>query len=82
VLDPTPEKRKAMLPYLHRAIAFLAPEMEAIQSALKATSFSETAPKFIELKKKVPEPLQKIWTSIELSAYLNANEQKEFRVEY
>ncbi len=82
VLDPTSENRKTVLPYLHRAVAFLEPEMESIQNALRSTSFSESSPKFTELKQKVPEYLQKLWTNIRMSAYLNANEQKEFLVEY
>ena len=82
VLDPSADSRREALPYLHRALSFLAPEMDEIQNALKATSFSDTAPKFQELKGRVPEALLKIWNNIELTAYLNANEQKEFRVDY
>ena len=81
VLDPSSDGRRAYLPYLHRALSFLEPEMDAIQNALRSTSFSETAPKFQELKKKVPEQLTGLWTNVALSAYLNANGQKEFLVE-
>jgi hypothetical protein len=80
-LDPSPDGRRTYLPYLHRALSFLEPEMDAIQAALKSTSFSESAPKFQELKKKVPEQLTGLWTNVAVTAYLNANGQKEFLVE-
>ena len=82
VPDPGAEARRALLPYLHRAVSFLAPEMEAIQNSLKNVSFVETIPKFLELKEKVPESVAKVWSDIRLTAYLNANEQKEFRLEF
>jgi hypothetical protein len=82
VLDPLSESRRALLPYLHRALAFLVPEMEAIQQSLKAVAFNETLPKFQELKAKVPEQLLKPWAGVEIRAYLNTNDQKEFAVEF
>lgn len=82
VLEPEAEKRKALLPYLHRALAFLTPRMETIQNALKTASFAESSPVFQELRSKVPQSLKERWAEVELRAYLNANDQKEFIVEH
>jgi hypothetical protein len=56
--------------------------MESIQGALKAARLSESAPKFQELKQKVPEQLSRLWTNVAVTAYLNADGQKEFLVEH
>lgn len=82
VLDPSSASRRALLPYLHKAIQFLEPALEDIQVALKSTSFAETIPIYLEMKKKVPPALTQLWNNIELTAYLNANERKEYRVAY
>lgn len=82
VPDPVSERRRALLPYLHAAIAFLAPLMERIQAELKGNDFSETIPIFVELRAKVEESLRKPWTEVRVTPYLNADEQKEFRVEF
>ncbi len=82
VLDPTPEDRRRLLPYLHRAFDFLAPQMEFIQKGLRNQTFSENLPIFMDIKGKVPEVLSRPWTSLAMTPYLNANEMKEFRLDY
>ncbi len=82
VPNPLGEERTRLLPYLHAAIAFLAPEMERIQAALKEADFSESLPVFTELKARADESLGKPWTDLRVTPYLNADEQKEFRLEF
>lgn len=82
VLDPTPEKRRTLLPLLHAALSTLEPEMERIQGSLKTETFSEQLPVFKELKAKVPQALEKPWTGVAITPYLNDNDQKEFLVEF
>ena len=79
--DPRPENRRTLLPYLHGAIKVLTPRMEDIQQSLKGATFSESLPLFQELRPLVQESLFKPWTNLTVVPYLNANEQKEFRVE-
>jgi hypothetical protein len=79
--DPRPENRRTLLPYLHGAIKVLTPRMEDIQQSLKGATFSESLPLFQELRPLVQESLFKPWTNLAVVPYLNANEQKEFRVE-
>jgi hypothetical protein len=82
VPNPVSEVRKRLLPYLHAAIGFLAPEMERIQAELKGADFSESLPIFTELRAKANESLREPWTDVRVTPYLNADEQKEFRVEF
>ncbi len=82
VPNPVNEERKRLLPYLHAALGFLAPEMEKIQAALKEADFSESLPIFAELKARAEESLSKPWTDLRVTPYLNAEEQKEFRLEF
>ena len=82
VPNPLCEERKRLLPYLHAAIGFLAPEMERIQAALRGADFSENLPIFTELKAKADESLRKPWTEVQVTPYLNADDQKEFRLEF
>jgi len=79
---PISEERRRLLPYLHAAIGFLSPEMERIQAELRGKDFSENIQIFTELRSKVDESLLKPWTEVRVTPYLNADEQKEFRVEF
>ncbi|HCM25684.1 MAG TPA: hypothetical protein DIC34_03920 [Treponema sp.] len=81
VLDPKADSRRKLLPYLHKAVEILLPEIDHIQNSLKNTSFSETMPLFRDLKAKIPDSLIKPWENLELKAYLNEREQKEYIVE-
>lgn len=76
-----PECRKRLLPLLHRAIGFLVPEMDRIQSALKTQDFSETMAEYIELRKRVPAAWQEILAGAESKAYLNERDMKEYSLE-
>ena len=70
-----------MLPLLHRAISFLAPEMERIQNSLKASSFSETMPEFIELRDRVPASWKETLKGTSMRSYLNDRDMKEYALE-
>lgn len=80
VLNPGAEARRSALPSLHRVLTFLLPELETIQGALRSASFDEKMPLFADLKSRVPENLAELWTDLQVTPYLNANGQKEFRV--
>jgi hypothetical protein len=80
-VPPALERRKRMLPLLHRAVTFLAPEMERIQNSLKEASFSETMPEFIELRDKVPASWKEILKGISMRSYLNEQDSKEYSLE-
>lgn len=81
VVSLSPEGRKKTVPYLHRALEFLAPHMEEIQAHMKNSSFSEELPYFRELKAKVPPAWYDVWANLKVEAYLNAAEQREFVIE-
>ncbi len=80
ILDPTSENRKRLLPYLHSLILVLQPDVEQIQQTLRDTSFSEDLPLFKELKQQIDGSLVKPWMNIQVIPYLNAYNQKEFRI--
>lgn len=80
-VPPGPERRKRILPLLHRAISFLTPEMEKIQNSLKDESFSETMPDFIELRNKVPASWREILKGVTMRSYLNERDMKEYALE-
>jgi len=82
ILGPTPERRRQILPYLQGALQFLEPHLERIQQSLKTVPFSEGLPLFKELREKVNSNYKKLWTNLAVTAYLNRQEQKEFRIEF
>ncbi len=73
--------RRRVLPLLHRAIGFLAPEMDHIQNALKGGEFSETMPLFVELKAKVPQAWKEVFHGFATRPYLNERDLKEYALE-
>lgn len=81
VIDLSPEGRTITMPCLHRAIGFLEPAMEAIQSEMRHGGFSEDMSIFRALKARVPESWYAPWQNIRVESYLNESEMKEFRVE-
>jgi hypothetical protein len=80
-LELSPEGRQAAIPRLQRALAFLLPVMDRIQSALGRAEFSEDLEIYRELKKKVPEPWYEPWRIVRVEAYLNERDRKEFRID-
>jgi hypothetical protein len=82
VVDPAPEGRKKLLPYLHGALEFLRPFMPQIESSLKNHRFAESNKTFRKLKASVPLPWVEIWSKIGLEMYLNERDMKEYRLEY
>ncbi len=81
IINPGPEGRKATIPFLDRALEFLVPVMDRIQSMMKNASFSEDLGYFKELKARVPAAWYEAWKGIRVEAYLNEAERREFRVE-
>ena len=81
VIDFSASERKTKLPYLHRVVHFLEPQISKIQSALKNNEFSEEIDIFKQLKEKIPPSWYKPWESIKIKVYLNSQDQKEFHVE-
>jgi hypothetical protein len=79
-VPPALERRKRMLPLLHRAISFLSPEMERIQNSLK-NGFSETMPAFVELRERVPVSWKEILKGISMRSYLNDRDLKEYALD-
>ncbi|MEI6876721.1 MAG: hypothetical protein WCL50_16515, partial [Spirochaetota bacterium] len=77
VPSPGPEARKRVLPLLHRAISFLKPEMEKIQTALKSGEFSDQIPEFHELRLRVPSSWREGRGGYGTKAYRNQRDMKE-----
>jgi hypothetical protein len=80
-LDLSPEGRRVAIPRLQRALAFLLPVMDRIQSALGRSEFSEDLEIFQELKKKVPESWCEPWRGVRVEAYLNERDRMEYRID-
>ncbi len=81
LVDMAPEARRTLVPYLHHALDFIAPHMDELSAVLRDEQFNEEAPLFKRLKEEVSKELYKPWKNIEVSAYLNKNEQREFKVD-
>jgi hypothetical protein len=83
VVPPGSDHRKRILPLLHRAISFLAPQMQRIQDSLSRAGgdFSETMPEFIELYDRVPASWKEILKGVSMRSYLNARDMKEYALE-
>lgn len=75
------EFRRNSLPVLHRAIAFLSPEMNKIEGSLKSGEFSDKMPLFAEMRSRVPGPWIDIFRGFGTKAYLNDSDMKEFALE-
>jgi len=75
------EGRREKLPYMHRAIRFLTPVMGQIETSMREGTFSESNPTFQELRQRIPAEWTDVWKGIEIEAYLNAEEMKEYRVD-
>jgi hypothetical protein len=48
---------------------------------MKGSEFSEANPTFRRLREMVPETWTRLWENIGVEAYLNEQDQKEFRVD-
>ncbi|OHD67225.1 MAG: hypothetical protein A2177_16465 [Spirochaetes bacterium RBG_13_68_11] len=80
-LELSPEGRMAAIPRLQRALAFLLPVMDQIESALGRAEFSQDLEIYRELKKKVPEKWYEPWRGVRVEAYLNERDRKEYRID-
>ena len=74
----TSDGRRKLIPLLHHAVKYLAPEISHIQEILRNQKFSDTMPEFIELRDKIPESWKAPTANFYVSAYLNDREQKEY----
>ncbi|MGA2478801.1 MAG: hypothetical protein ABSG63_08650 [Spirochaetia bacterium] len=81
VVDLSPHSRAALIPALHRCLAFLLPVMERIQAEMKHGSFSEELEFFRELKGQVPGAWYAPWEKIRIRSYLNDQDMKEYEIE-
>jgi hypothetical protein len=82
VAEPDAETRKRLLPFLHRAVEFLVPEMETIQNALKGRTFAEDIGEFREIKARVPALWDDFMKNLAIAPYLNENGLKEYDIEF
>ena len=55
--------------------------MPEIEASLKGTAFSEDNPTFRRLRERIPEDWTRVWKDISVQAYLNEQDQKEFRID-
>jgi hypothetical protein len=81
-LPPEAERRKRILPLLHRAIALFSPEMDRIQDTLRDPSgFDETMPLFQEIRNRVPMSWKEPLSGVSMRSYLNEQDMKEYALE-
>jgi len=80
-IDLSSAERRLRLPYLHRALDFIGPELNRIERELRNASFSEDLPLFQELKRSLPPAWESFHRGLRLKAYLNAAGMREFAVE-
>ena len=75
------EDRRRKLPLLHRAIQFLSPAMAQIEASMRDGTFSESNATFQELRGRLPPEWLEVWQGLEIQAYLNEQDMKEYRIE-
>ncbi|MFP4409523.1 MAG: hypothetical protein ACLFPW_13460, partial [Spirochaetaceae bacterium] len=80
VVDVDPHLRERRIPELHRIRQYLAPHMEEIQESLREESFSTDLQTFRTLKEGLPDTLRDLWNDVQVKAYLNEEEMKEYEV--
>jgi hypothetical protein len=66
---------------LREAERYLAPHLLEIQNALKEQEFSETLPAYRRIKPAFPVFDHDLWSRVRVTAYLNQNDMKEYRLE-
>jgi hypothetical protein len=67
---------------LDRFSRLVGPDLMSILEELQMTPFSETMTLFGELKNKMPADIGAEWDRLEVRAYLNERDQKEYTVEF
>jgi hypothetical protein len=82
LIDPDPQARKKLLPYLHKALEFLRPVMPEVEASLKNHEFSETNETFRRLRRAVPRDWLEVWNGVRLEMYLNDRDMKEWLIEH
>ncbi|HOX92816.1 MAG TPA: hypothetical protein PLC54_07820, partial [Spirochaetales bacterium] len=74
--------RRAIIPVLHRALAFIEPEIDHIQEALRNDSFSERLMAYSQLREHIPAEWKEYLGRFSTRSYLNADERKEYALDY
>jgi hypothetical protein len=82
VLDFSPAGRRNHLKLLYQARSFLLPHFDKIQKTLSKEDFSEDLDLFRELKAQIPTQWDTVWEPLQVKAYLNEEDMKEFKVEF
>lgn len=67
---------------LHRVRRYIERDLDRILDDLQNTAFSEQMPLFMELKEKFPPEPGLVWQNLNVKAYLNEREQKEYSIEF
>lgn len=80
-IDLAAGARESKLPFLRRALDFVAPALGRIEAELHSAGFSEDMPFFRELKGSLPPVWESFWKGLSVRARLNADGMKEFTVE-
>ena len=78
-VTPTPEGRKRAAAHLEAALPLVVPWAETIQNDLKSEPYREDHPLIETLRQAWAGKLAGRWGSFRLEAYLNEDEQKEYR---
>jgi hypothetical protein len=82
-IPPDSERRKRVLPLLHRLISLLMPEIEKIQESLRDPSgFSEKMPIFVDIQNRVPSAWKEVLQGVSMRSYLNESDMKEYTLEF
>lgn len=75
-----PDRRRGV-PLLHRAVSFLEPHLERIQSDLRAEEFSESMALYTTLRGGVEEEWERVFAPVTVRRYLNDEEMREYEIE-
>ncbi len=82
LFDMTPESRERHVPFFHKVLQFIEPEMESIQNALREKEFNEKMEEFVNIKERVNTQLPEIMDNITVKRYLNDRDMKEYQLEF
>lgn len=77
-----PEGRKRGVALLNGGRAFIEEHIRRIEAELKSNDFSDKSPLFRELRRTIPAKLTNYFQALNVRAYLNAEDSKEFQLDY
>ncbi|MBP7263912.1 MAG: hypothetical protein KBB32_07025 [Spirochaetia bacterium] len=78
----SPDGRRSFVPLLHYAVKRLKPEMDAVQKALRNSSFSEDMEEFRSLGGSIPDTWKALLSRFTVHPYLNDRDQKEYALDH